>query len=90
MDNTNIKLTKIILSKLAEKHNQAFPDPERLQCSIDIAIKLHQKRTEVVLDMLRDAYIAGSNQGFIDGSNFFLKPKTTAEQDFENYINNLK
>lgn len=89
MDNTNIKLTKIILSKLAEKHNQTFPDPERLQCSIDIAIKLHQKRTEVVLDMLRDAYTAGSKKGFNDGASFFLSPKTTVEQDFNDYINNL-
>lgn len=83
------KLTQLILSKVAEKHGQTFPREGQLQCSIDIAINAHNKRTDVILEMLKDAYIAGSKQGFNDGANFFLKPKTTAEQDFKDYVNNL-
>lgn len=83
------KLTQLILSKVAEKHGQTFPAEGQLQCSVDISIKAHSKRTEVIMEMLKDAYVAGSRKGYGDGVAYDIADPTPIEQDFEGYINSL-
>jgi hypothetical protein len=85
------KIAELLVAKLKQAHKQAYEEilpPSVLQNQIRQQMVL----AGVVYEMVRSAYHAGSKRGFVSGSNAAMNipNKTDANEDFDNFLNNLK